>query len=293
MESSNSEMLVLLEEPEQPLGLPIQGHRLPERERDPLEREWTWGRALAKSWPAQRCCTRDSTRQDAGESATQGVPLGTQGRHIGHLTSSHYCALWRRSPCAAKKMPNARANNGHLVAGRTACPIGRTIPGSVTPRLRTLNYHSQLTASCNTSSEDIPEEQNRDVSTPQLHGSGIYTCKQPGRNSLQGIGRLSQVPMDVVPGKEYPHHSPAPTRGTEHNSQCEVLDYDRSIRLATESSHIWQDIQYVGSHRGGHVCLTSDINSVPSLFQPVPYAVATPSYRTGLRSRVMPTHLGI
>lgn len=36
------------------------------------------------------------------------------------------------------------------------------------------------------------------------------------------------------------------------DSQCSVSDYDWSIRLPSES------IEYVGSHRAGHVCLTSD-----------------------------------
>ena len=76
-------------------------------------------------------------------------------------------------------------------------------------------------ATSHTSGQDIPEERNQDVSTPQVrqyHGSGIY--KQPGRSSLQGIGRLSQEPMDVVSGEEHSHHSPAPTRGSEHNKNC-------------------------------------------------------------------------
>ena len=65
----------------------------------------------------------------------------------------------------------------------------------------------------------IPEEQNQDVSTPQIgqhHGSGI--CKQSRRDSLQGIGRLSKGPVDVVPGEEHSHHSATPTRCTEYDS---------------------------------------------------------------------------
>ena len=133
---------------------------------------------------------------------------------------------------------------------------------------RTGNAHKLSGAvSCNTSSQDIPEKQNQDVSSPQVrqhHGSGIH--KQPGRNSLQGVGRLSQVPMDVVPGEEHPHHSPTPTRCSERDSRCGVSDYDRSVRLAVESSHFRQDCQGLGSDRDGSVCVTPD-GSVPSLFQ--------------------------
>ena len=62
---------------------------------------------------------------------------------------------------------------------------------------RTQNAHKLSgAASCNTSSQDIPKT-SQNVSTPQVrqhHGRGIH--KQPGRNSLQGIGRLSQEPME-------------------------------------------------------------------------------------------------
>ena len=122
-------------------------------------------------------------------------------------------------------------------------------------------------AGCDISSPDIPERQNQDVSTPpggQHHSSGIH--QQPGRNGLQGIGRPSKEPVDVVPRKEYPHHSPTPSRCSEYDSRCGVSGYDRSVRLATESSPVQQDCQPIWSHRSGHVCLTSD-HSVPSLLQ--------------------------
>ena len=105
-----------------------------------------------------------------------------------------------------------------------------------------------------------------DVSTPQVgqyHSNGIH--KQPGRDSLQGFGRLSEEPVDVVPGEEYPHHSPTPSSCSECDSRCGVSDYDRSVRLAAESGDIQQDVHF-RSHRSGHVCITSD-SSVPSLFQ--------------------------
>ena len=55
-------------------------------------------------------------------------------------------------------------------------------------------------AGSNISSPDIPERQNQDVSTPQVgqhHSSGVH--QQPRRNGLQGIGRPSKEPVDVVP----------------------------------------------------------------------------------------------
>ena len=91
-------------------------------------------------------------------------------------------------------------------------------------------YAHQLpgVAGSNIGSEDILEKQNQDVGAPQVgqyRGSGIH--KQPGGDSLQGIGRLSKGIMDVVPGEEHPHHSPTPTRCSECDSRCRVLDYDR------------------------------------------------------------------
>ena len=70
----------------------------------------------------------------------------------------------------------------------------------------------------------------------------------------------------MVPGTEYPHRSPTPTRCSERDSQCGISDYDRSIRLAAEPSDIQRDNTLLWSHRSGHVCITSD-SSVPSLFQ--------------------------
>ena len=128
-------------------------------------------------------------------------------------------------------------------------------------------YKLPRTASCNICGSHIPEGKIQDVSPPQIgqyHGSGIH--KQSGRDSLQGIGRFGKEPMDVVPGEEHPHHGPTPTRCPECNSRCRVSDYDRSVRLATESSSVQQHCQAVGSNRDGPVCLSSD-HSVPSLIQ--------------------------
>ena len=128
-------------------------------------------------------------------------------------------------------------------------------------------YKLPGTTSCNASSKDIPEEQIQDVSASQIgqyHSSGIH--KQSGRNSLQAIGRLSKKSMDVVLGKEYPHHSPAPARCSEYNSRCGVTDDGGSVRLATEPSPVQQDCLVIRSHRDGHVCHSTD-HSVPSLFQ--------------------------
>ena len=87
-----------------------------------------------------------------------------------------------------------------------------------------------------------------------------------GRNSLQGIGGLGKEPVDVVPGKEYPHHSLTSTGCPECNSRCRVSDYDRSVRLAAESCDIQQDHTPFQSHGDGFVRTSSD-GSVPSFFQ--------------------------
>ena len=111
------------------------------------------------------------------------------------------------------------------------------------------------------------EKQIQGVSTPQVgqyHGSGIH--QQPGRNSLQGTGGHGKEPVDVVPVKEYPHHSPTSTGCPERNSRCGVSDYDRSVRLAAESCDIQQDHTPFRSHRDGFVRISSD-GTVPSLFQ--------------------------
>ena len=122
-------------------------------------------------------------------------------------------------------------------------------------------------AGCHTGSQDVPEEQNQDVCTPQVgqhHSGGIH--QQPGRDSLQGIGKLGKEPVDVVLRTKHPHHCPTPARHSEQDSRCRVTDNEGLVRLATESSPVQQDCLPVWSHRSGHVCLTPD-HSVPSLFQ--------------------------
>ena len=126
------------------------------------------------------------------------------------------------------------------------------------------------TSSYNTSSQDIPEKQIQDVSTPQYHGSGIH--QQPGRNSLQGIGGLGKEPVDVVPGKESPHHSPTSTGCPERNSGCGVSDYDRSV-IFNRITHLFGPIEMdLFASRLTAQC--------PAFFswRPDPYAVATDAF---------------
>ena len=70
----------------------------------------------------------------------------------------------------------------------------------------------------------------------------------------------------MVPGEEHPHNGSTPAGCSKCGGRCRVLDHDRQVRLATESSLIQQDHQTVWSHRSGPFCLTSDC-TVPSLFQ--------------------------
>ena len=51
----------------------------------------------------------------------------------------------------------------------------------------------------------------------QHHSSGLH--KQSGRDSLQRISDPHKGSMDVVPGKEYPHCTSAPTGCIEYNSR--------------------------------------------------------------------------
>lgn len=95
---------------------------------------------------------------------------------------------------------------------------------------------------CKICSPCIPEEQKQNVSTPQVgqhHSRGVH--QQPRSNSLQRVGRLGKESLDEGPVEEHPHHSPTPTRCLEQDGRCRVSDYDRSIRLAAESSLVQQD----------------------------------------------------
>ena len=164
--------------------------------------------------------------------------------------------------------PQEGSGHNHRLTDRVGCHMsGAEDRRSLVSERRQDAHKLSGVAGCNASGEDIPEEQIQDVSTPQVgqyHGSGIH--KQPGRDSLQGIGRPSKEPMDVVFGKEHPHHSSTPARCSECDSRCGVSDHERPLGLATESSHIQENCQPVRSNRSGYVYLTTD-GSVPSLFQ--------------------------
>ena len=121
--------------------------------------------------------------------------------------------------------------------------------------------------SCNPGSADFPEEQDRNTSIAedrQHHSSSIH--KSPGRHSIERTSDPDKRLMDVVPGKEHPHHSSAHPRDPEHHSRCRVSQNGGQIRLDAGQSHLQEDRQMLRSDRGGPIRISPDA-SMPSLFQ--------------------------
>ena len=156
------------------------------------------------------------------------------------------------------------------IPDRMGCSVSEpTDRRSMVPDRMQDAYKLSRAICCNTSSPHIPEKQKQDISPPevgQYHGSGLYQQPRGGGDGLQGIGRLSKEFMDVVPQEKHSHHSPTPTMCKKSDSRCGVSDYDRSVRLETESCSFQEDCQSLWSHRGGSICLPSD-HTVPCLFQ--------------------------
>ena len=77
---------------------------------------------------------------------------------------------------------------------------------------------SQATCS-NLGIQNVCQIQNSNIhpaENQQHHDNSLH--KQPWRYSLQGASATHTRSVDVVPGKEHPHHSSTSTRGDEYNS---------------------------------------------------------------------------
>ena len=98
------------------------------------------------------------------------------------------------------------------------------------------NAHQLLgAASYHSGSQIICQRQNQNFYPPknrQYYSGGIH--KSSGRYNLPRASEANKELVDVVPGKEYPHHSTTPPRVTEHDYRCGVLNYDRQDRLEAE-----------------------------------------------------------
>ena len=67
---------------------------------------------------------------------------------------------------------------------------------------------------------DICKKHDRDYNSAEIGqhiSSGVY--QQLRGDSVLGPCRSGQKPMNVVSGKENPHHSPTPPRSTEYHSR--------------------------------------------------------------------------
>ena len=112
-------------------------------------------------------------------------------------------------------------------------------------------------------------KQIQDVSASQIgqyHSSAIH--KQSGRDSLQGIGRLSKKSAGMWCLERNIHITAQHLPGcSEHNSfNAESRTMTRLVRLAIEPSPVQQDCFIIRSNRSGLVHHSTD-HSVPSLFQ--------------------------
>lgn len=116
---------------------------------------------------------------------------------------------------------------------------------------------------------------HRQYSCPgRVQGASKEPCEGSGSTTavayINNLGRtISKELVDLAKNLWMwclEKNSSTPTRCSKQDSRCGVSDYERSIRLATESSFVQQDSRLVWSHRSGHVCFSSD-HPVPSLLK--------------------------
>ena len=123
------------------------------------------------------------------------------------------------------------------------------------------------TASSDSSAKSVREEPASPNSTAQVrqyYGSSVH--QQSGRDSVEGSCLSDTGLVDVVPGKEHTHRSPAPTWGAELCSRQRVETHEGPIRLEIRSGNIYENQPEIRSTGSGHVCIEAN-QSVPSLFQ--------------------------
>ena len=122
-------------------------------------------------------------------------------------------------------------------------------------------------ASCHSGSQIICQRQNQNFYLPknrQYYSGGIH--KSSGRYNLPRASEADKELVDVVPGKEYPHHGTTPPRVTEHDCRCGVSNYDRQDRLEAEPNYLSQDQSTMGPTGSGPLCFPP-VNPVPTLLQ--------------------------
>jgi hypothetical protein len=133
-------------------------------------------------------------------------------------------------------------NRLRCIAHRVGCSMPEpTDRRSIVPN-RTLDaYKLPRTAGnyINFAIHTFLKNKSRLLESGQHYNCGIH--RQFGRHSLQGLGRLGQESMDVVPGTEHSHHSATPARCAKRD--CGVTDNEVSVRLATEPCPVQQDCQ--------------------------------------------------
>ena len=122
-------------------------------------------------------------------------------------------------------------------------------------------------ASCHSGSQIICQRQNQNFYPPknrQYYSGGIH--KSSGRYNLPRASEADKELVDVVPGKEYPHHGTTPPRVTEHDCRCGVSNYDRQDKLEAEPNYLSQDQSTMGPIGSGPLCFPP-VNPVPTLLQ--------------------------
>ena len=154
------------------------------------------------------------------------------------------------------------------IPGGMGCPLLQTENRGTLVPAGTVDAHQLPRTACSDSgNQNLCKVQDLNIhptENRQHHSSSLH--KQPGRNSLQGIGDAHKEPVDVVPGKEYPHYSSTLARCTEHNSRHRVSGNVGQDRLEIEPCDIPENHHPLWTPRHGPVCIQT-VHPVPTLLQ--------------------------
>lgn len=144
----------------------------------------------------------------------------------------------------------------------------------VMPRTHDAHQLSRATCSnpCNQNVCQIQDSNIHPAKNRKYHNSSLY--KQSWGYSLQEACAAHTRSMDVVPGKEHPHHSNTPTMDNEYNSRYRITGNMRQGRLEAELNDISADQQSLWSPGSGLVRIQT-IHLVPTLLQLAARSICT------------------
>lgn len=122
-------------------------------------------------------------------------------------------------------------SNASLEGLGACCSNQKTRGFMVTPGTHDAHQLSRATCSnpCNQNVCQIQDSNIHPAKNRKYHNSSLY--KQSWGYSLQEACAAHTRSMDVVPGKEHPHHSSTPTMDNECNSRYRITGNMRQVEL--------------------------------------------------------------